>query len=368
VTPRTRIDLHSAEAHALRRQIAGRTFVTEGTMVAFPLCFPGCSAPIPADESHITALDVVADGTVYGGTSGRQVHLFSAAFHRASGTVFDLGAVAQATHCAAVCCGRGKLVACVNGPDGGRVVLAPLRRLPSDLIQEWGFSRPAFEDLSEIADGEPILHAAADPEGARVIGVTERHVFVVHIEDASIEVLAEVAGAGRLAVGSDGNVFGRDEDDTLWHWSPADGALTRRAVGLPEGSWQTAPLIWARDGASGRLHVADGEGRLFSFDEQGGFSGPLTKTMLSPVRAMAATLDGRVFGACGDGIGKLFCFDPATGELTNLGCAVSVIERRRYGYQFGDAVAGRDGQIIFGEDDDLGHLWLYFPRIKRQGG
>jgi hypothetical protein len=25
---------------------------------------------------------------------------------------------------------------------------------------------------------------------------------------------------------------------------------------------------------------------------------------------------------------------------------------------------GRDGQIIFGEDDDLGHLWLYFPRIQ----
>jgi hypothetical protein len=49
---------------------------------------------------------------------------------------------------------------------------------------------------------------------------------------------------------------------------------------------------------------------------------------------------------------------------TNLGVAESVLERRRYGYVFGDAVIGRDGQIIFGEDDDLGHLWLYFPRIQ----
>ena len=48
--------------------------------------------------------------------------------------------------------------------------------------------------------------------------------------------------------------------------------------------------------------------------------------------------------------------------MTNLGVAVSVLERRRYGYVFGDAVTGRDGQIFFGEDDDLGHLWLYFPR------
>jgi hypothetical protein len=43
---------------------------------------------------------------------------------------------------------------------------------------------------------------------------------------------------------------------------------------------------------------------------------------------------------------------------------VSLFQRRRYGYVFGDAVTGRDGEIIFGEDDDGGHLWLYFPRIQ----
>jgi hypothetical protein len=42
---------------------------------------------------------------------------------------------------------------------------------------------------------------------------------------------------------------------------------------------------------------------------------------------------------------------------------VSVIQQRRYGYCFGDAVTGRDGEIIFGENDNLGHLWLYFPKI-----
>ena len=52
------------------------------------------------------------------------------------------------------------------------------------------------------------------------------------------------------------------------------------------------------------------------------------------------------------------------GELSTLGVAVSVLERRRYGYSFGDAAVGRDGQIFFGEDDDLGHLWMYFPKIQ----
>ena len=51
-------------------------------------------------------------------------------------------------------------------------------------------------------------------------------------------------------------------------------------------------------------------------------------------------------------------------RLSSLGVAVSVIERRRYGYNFGDAVIGHDGEIIFGENDDLGHIWLYFPKIK----
>ena len=45
--------------------------------------------------------------------------------------------------------------------------------------------------------------------------------------------------------------------------------------------------------------------------------------------------------------------------------AASVFNRRRYGYVFGDAVVGRDGEIIFGENDDLGHVWLYFPKVRR---
>ncbi len=71
---------------------------------------------------------------------------------------------------------------------------------------------------------------------------------------------------------------------------------------------------------------------------------------------MAVTHDGRVFGFCGTEMAKMFCYNPRTREATNLGVAVSVLERRRYGYVFGDAVTGRDGQIIFGEDDDLGHF------------
>jgi hypothetical protein len=80
------------------------------------------------------------------------------------------------------------------------------------------------------------------------------------------------------------------------------------------------------------------------------------------------TFDGRVFGFCGDELAKMFCYDPGRREVANLGVAMSVIERRRYGYTFGDAVTGREGEIVFGEDDDGGHVWLYFPRIQAVRG
>jgi hypothetical protein len=361
---RRRIDLNSPLANELRMKIVQGTFISEGTMIAFPLCFPGASAPIPADESHITALDVTERGIVHGGTSGRRVHLFVAAFHGATGAVFDMGVVEDADRCVAVCCGRGRFIACVNGPDGGRLIRRRLGGMPSDLIQEWGFSREPFEDLGTAMEGERIIHAVADSSKEKVIVQTEGHLISVGIESGEIEVIGEVSGSGRLAVGSRGSIFGPDEPGSLWRYNPKDGTFTRNAVQLPEGSWGKYPLSWARNPVDGRLYTADDEGNLFSFTEEEGFSAKLGRVPLTPAGPMAVTFDGRLFGACGEEIANLFCYDPAAQRVTRLGVAVSVIERRRYGYVFGDAVVGRDGQIFFGEDDDLGHLWIYFPSIR----
>ena len=61
-------EMHSPEAKALIDEIVHGTFTKEGTMAAFPTCFPGASIPIPGDESHITALDISANGMIYGST------------------------------------------------------------------------------------------------------------------------------------------------------------------------------------------------------------------------------------------------------------------------------------------------------------
>ncbi len=357
-----RYNRRSPEARALIDEIVHGTFVKEGTMVAFPTCFPGASTPIPADESHITALDITQDGIVYGGTSGRAAHVFVAMFHGVTGVVFDRGVVEGATRCSAICCGKNSFAACVNGADGGRIVTGALQRLPFDLIQEWGFSRTPFRDLGKV-DGEPVVHAVADRSRSTLIGITARHLFTVDIEAGKIEVVGEVPGHGRITLGSKGGVWGQDGPNHLWRYDPSSRQIQRQAVRLPDGDWAKARLAWARNQRSGLLYTADANGNLFSFDDQAGFSGPLGRTMLAPVGPCAVTHDGRLFGFCGAEMAKMFCYEPARKEVTNLGVAVSVLERRRYGYVFGDAVTGRDGQILFGEDDDLGHLWLYFPKI-----
>ena len=361
-------DMNSPEARALIDEIVHGTFMKEGSMTAFPTCFPGASVPIKADESHITSLDITPDGIVYGGTSGRASHLIVAMFHGITGVIFDRGTVANATHCPAVCCAKDMFVACVNGPGGGRIVTGGLSGLPFDLIQEWGFSRPPLHEAGKVSD-DPIIHAVVDATRRILIGTTTKRLFTFDIERGAIDIVGEVSGAGQVLVGSKGGVFGQDGPGHLWRYDVEKKKLDREAVRLPEGSWQMSPIRWSRNAGtqSSTIYAADLNGTLFSFDEEHGFSPALGRTLLAPVGPMAVTHDGRLFGFCGAEMAKMFCYNPRHQKVTNLGVAVSVLERRRYGYVFGDAVTGRDGQIIFGEDDDLGHVWLYFPRIQTAG-
>ena len=356
-----RFDPNSPQIKAYEKELEHQ-FVREGTMVAFPTCLPGMTSPITHDECRITALDIDSDGYIYGGTSGRQAHLFKAAFHDLTGVVLDAGAVPDTTNTVAVCCGKSRSLAFVNGTRGGRVIAFPQIDLTQDWIQEWGLSPQALQDFGECVPKESVVHAVCDPSRSTVIGITTNHLFTVDVESGKIAVIGEVPGRGHLAISSSG-VLGQDEGAKLWHFDLASGKIRRAAVDLPAGDW-TAALRWSRGGEPGELVTADASGKLFSFDENNGFRS-LGKAHLAPVGPMAATPDGRLFGFCGVEMANLFSCDTMSGEVTNLGVAASVFEKRRYGYQFGDAVTGPDGEIIFGEDDNDGHLWLYFPKIKR---
>lgn len=354
-----RFDPNSPQIKAYLDELAHQ-FVREGTMVAFPTCLPGMTTAIPHEESRITALDISADGFIYGGTSGPRAHLFAAGFHQLTGIVLDTGTVPGATSTVAVCCGASRTIAFVNGERGGRAIAFPDIKLAQDWIQEWGLDRPELQDLGECVAGEPVVDAVCVRAGTTIVGISSRHLFTMDMDSGKISIVGEVNGRGRLGLGRTG-VFGQEADARLWRFDISSGHIERGFVGLPPAEW-TGPLRWGLDRTTGLLYTADDSGRLFVFDDRKGFR-PLGKAPLAPVGPMAVAPDGRLFGVCGTGIANLFCCDTVTGKVTNLGVVASVFQQRRYGYVFGVAVAGPEGEIIFGEDDNSGHLWLYFPRI-----
>lgn len=365
---RKKYDKNAPEAKALIDEIVHGTFMKEGTMVAFPMCFPGVTAPIVADESHITALDTAPDGMIYGGTSGHATHLFVAMFHGVTGCVFDLGVVEGATKTLDVACGKSHFVAGVNGQKGGRLLRHKFQPLPFDLLQEWGFGRPGYDDLGQPVKGERIVSLIASRGRNRVVGATTNHVFLYDFDKNETKVLGEARTVGELGVGPKGGVYGFAEEGALWRVDPKGGTFKAKAVKLPKTNWDGIEPRWAGSANHGAIFTADAEGQIFAFEGGKGFSDPLGKTRLAPVGPMAGTLDGRVFGFCGDEMARMFCFDPERQKVSDIGVAVSTIERRRYGYVFGAATCGRDGQVFFGEDDDLGHLWIYFPKIAPTAG
>jgi len=343
-------------------EIVHGQFVKEGTFVAFPTCFPGASAPISWDESRVTSLARAENGTVYGGTSGRKVHLFVAMFQGVTGVVFDLGGVPCARDCASVVVGEEKLAALVCGPEGASVVVTDLQGLPFDLIQEWGFRRPEFQIHGPLDKVQRWRDACMLVGEKAALGLSESQAFLIQLEQGEIQPLGSLASLSGIGRGMSGDLWGVAEKG-LWRYSVRSGEWNPDLCGIPTNLKTSPSIRFSKSTPGGPLYLADGEGKLYLMEESTGLMGPVGQLSLCPVGPMAVTLDGRLFGFSGEGMARLFVYEPA-GQVRDLGVAVSVLQKRRYGYVFGDAVTGRDGQIIFGENDEGGHLWLYFPRIQ----
>ncbi|MBT3275687.1 MAG: PQQ-like beta-propeller repeat protein, partial [Spirochaetales bacterium] len=319
---RKMFDYNSPGATELKDKIVHGAFKTEGQMVAFPLCFPSVSIPIPSDESRVTALDITEDGVVYGGTSGYAAHIFVAMFHGVTGMVFDMGIAENCTQTAAVCCGQTQVFAALNGPGGGLIVTREFQETPFSLIQEWHIGRTPYTYIDSPVKGERILHAVCTSDRSMVVGTTESSLFTFDFETDKIAIIGTVEGSGKLTAVSDGTVIGRGKDKTLWCFDPGSGTLDDDFIKLPEGKWNSS-IIWATDPETDLLYTADGAANLYSFSPQTGWSSILTQIPYSPVTSIAVTFDGRVFGSSGTDMQRMFCYDPDEGTLVDIGVAAS---------------------------------------------
>lgn len=362
MTPKTRIERSDPNWDHLAQEIHRGEFSREGIFVAFPLCFPGVTLSIPREESRVVTLTTDAEGLIYGATTGRANHVFFACFEATSGIVLDLKWPDPSNACPAICCGIKESLFAANPATGGGLLLRrQIQGRPGDLLHEWSFQRHPFEEIKDARFSDPILDLVTLPGYRFAVCTTRSEVALYDFEERRIVDRQSVEGTGRACATGE-TVLGFDTRGGLWRYRPTARTLDRipgRSALAPDVPGER---LWASDRSGRFLYLIGSDGRIYSLNTEGILT-ERSRMAIAPVTAAGVTHDGRLFAFAGEGIAHFHSFDPCSGQLRDHGAAVSVLERRRYGYAFAAATTGRGGEIIFGENDDLGHLWLYFPTI-----
>lgn len=354
--------------------------VSEGYVVAKELAIRGSGRPIPPGECAVTSL-AMGDGWVFGATSGRRAHVFAYCPRPADEVVLDLAVLDGHTsvrHALAWLPGFGIFAGtCAPGRSGyagGEVLRIGPPHLVGSVIQEWNPVPPPVDSLGIPVAGEGLACMIGDPDRDRLYGLSDRTgtLFSVDAGSGQFETHGIVDEMHRfspeLLLGPDGLVYACGTYGRIVRFNPEGGSLAETGMDLPRmaGRGQYSGVgAWALDERTGLIYAGDvADGLLSVLDVRAGEARPLGKPTPQPyIRALAVAPDGRVYGIAGarDTIGHLFCHDPATGEMRDLGVMAAGTDRRWYGYEFDCALAARDGRIYFGESDRISHLFVYFP-------
>jgi len=335
--------------------IQSKTFLREGYALALPMCFPGDSVPIDPDESRINDLILSSDHSIYGVTDGQNGHLFGAMTRGVTGFVFDMGIVP----------GKGRAVAVVDGVDdvlvcqGSQIFRHEKLIPPFDCLQEWFIDRTPFKNEVFSVESGPILHAVSIGNSA-LAGVTARELFIADMSGKKMKMLytagLDAENSGRLLEMESG-LAGVNKNGVLWMFSRDDRKLEKYDLGLKE----TERVCLC--GYGGRILVGAGN-RIIFFDAQNRAHGFVAELPLGPITTLTAIPDGRIYATAGREIEHLFEMKKPGAEIRDLGIFISVLAARRYGYNFRTSLVGSQGELILGEYDRGGHLWLYFPSLN----
>ena len=168
-----------------------------------------------------------------------------------------------------------------------------------------------------------------------------------------------------------GRIYGAGPLGELFRFDPATDQSDTLPVSLPTVAgrdFYNRMDSAALDPATGLIYGGgSADGVIFVLDPKEMTMRSLGKVIAEPrCRCITVGLDGRVYGVAGepDGMGHLFCYDPGTHELRDLGIPCAGSERAWHGYEFAAACTGRNGEIYLGESDRISHLFMYFPPIR----
>ncbi|MBN2582939.1 MAG: hypothetical protein JXL80_07720, partial [Planctomycetes bacterium] len=233
------------------------------------------------------------------------------------------------------------------------------------------------ERLCVPVPGEGIAALAIDRLRQRLYGLSDRTgvFFVYDLAAGALDVRESVDEAWlfseNLMITPDGLVLTTGTSGHIVRYDPQVDSLEMTDVQVPSypgRSLYSRIDAWTYDAATGRLYVGDkADGLLYWLDPRTLECRQLGKpTPRIRIRALTAAPDGRIFGMAGqdDDVANMFVYEPATGELRNLGLPLSCIEEKRYGFNFESAATGTQGELYFGESERSSRLFVYFPAYK----
>jgi hypothetical protein len=174
-----------------------------------------------------------------------------------------------------------------------------------------------------------------------------------------------------LICDAQGRIFGSATMGWLFCYDPLNDKLELLDVRLPseKGREYLTTISATATALDGTIYGGTyGDGMLFKLDP----SIPTIKYLGKPtyrneIQALAATLDGRLFGISNESgnIGRLFEYDPVHAHLRDLGLIeCGGVPKFWPGHQFGAMTTGRNGEIYIGESDRISHLFIYYPSIR----
>ncbi len=376
-------------------------FVDEGHVEVRVLGPSAFASPIPPDECAISSLVCYSSGKIYGGTSGKNAHLFFYDPSPDADTVVDIGIVTQnAAITSLVAEKQGRIYGSTDGKDADGVLFC---YEPCEVLMEkMDFDEKGVREIFDTPVEDQVFHSIVDPchskgeikiltvpvpgEGISslvlddtrniICGLTSKSgtFFAYDTVENKVCYSSRVKNMGlhsqRLVMDGQGYVYGAGEWGQIFRYDNDKQNMEKLdiyASSLKGREIYNQVQAWAYDDITGLIYGGTVDGIVFIFDPATCDMTCLGKPLdQAGICTLTVANDGNIYGIGGDtGCSHLFVYDTTTRELRDLGCLLARVERPWYGYEFASSVTGKDGRIYFGESDRISHLFMYFPPVRR---
>jgi len=350
---------HRAEAEPL---------VVEGSVAFRTISYYGVSDPLPDGESAMRAIVIGARNNIVGVTRGKKCRVFFFGLHPDHQRGLDLGPIPKAGDV-----GRS-LIALPDGTVVGSFSPGTNLFMHDSAGDASYFCSYSASDITtkklRIGDKE-IRAMSASRDGKFIYGISAPKGVLFRYETATgkTKVIAET-GFERISevmvTLPNGDIIGGMANSLLFRFRPADGKVTPISSPIPcdKGrDFQNILTAVALDD-DGNIFGGGSDGYIFRCnpsDDRLVSLGRPTKHQV--IRCMTWGRDKRLYGISGetDQVSHLFRYDPAIGEMKDLGILKTAFPYEWLATVFDCMCAGPNGEIYLGEADRRSHLFIYYP-------